>query len=71
MKNSVLLLVLLLTACASDFRWGGAPGTAAAVKEHGKSQAKSQPAPAKVQQPERNDQEILLPKKREHNIEED
>jgi hypothetical protein len=41
------------------------------VKEPSKSQAKSQPAPAKVQQPERNDQEILLPKKREHNIEED
>lgn len=71
MKNSVLLLVLLLTACATDIHWGGASGPPAAVNEPRKSEPKSQPAPVKAQQPERNDQPMPLPKKREHNIEED
>lgn len=78
MKNSIfLLLVMLLPACATGHKAGGAIGNATGtVLEHGKSNAESQPAarqrpvPAEVKQPARVDQ-VAPPKKREHNIEED
>lgn len=77
MRNFVLLLVMLLPACASDRQPGGVIGNATgAGLEHGKSNAESQPVarqrpvPAEVKQPARIDQ-VAPPKKREHNIEED
>lgn len=77
MRNSVLLLVMLLPACASDHQPGGTIGNATgAGLKHGKSNAESQPVagqrpvPAEVKQPARIDQ-VAPPKKREYNIEED
>lgn len=77
MRNSVLLLVMLLPACASDHQPGGTIGNATgAGLKHGKSNTESQPVagqrpiPAEVKQPARIDQ-VAPPKKREHNIEED
>ena len=77
MRNSVLLLVMLLPACASDHQAGGAIGNATgAGLEHGKSNAESQPVarqrpvPAEVKQPARIDQ-APPPTNSENNIEED
>lgn len=66
MKNSVLLLALLLSACASDFwTFRSKPGP------QPQPAARQQPAPAEAQQPARVEPVIPAPKKREHNIEED
>lgn len=64
MKNYILILVLLLAACASDSRSvksGADPHPA----------ARQRPAPVEVQQPARSEPVIPAPKKTEHNIEED
>lgn len=67
MKNYVLLLTLLLSACASDswpFRSKAEPKPQPAVRQH--------PAPVEAQPPVPVDQVVPpSPKKREHNIEED
>ena len=75
MRNSVLLLVLLLLpACASAHKAGGANGATPGVH---KSDAEPQPAtrqlpmPVEVQQSARSDQVDHPPIKRKHNIEED
>lgn len=67
MKNYVLLLTLLLSACASDF-WP----FRSKVEPQPQSAARQHPAPVEVLPPVRVDQVAPPPpKKREHNIEED
>jgi len=79
MKNHVwFLLVLLLAACASDRQPDSAIGSATgAALKHRKSDAKQEPVelqkPVSVeeQKPDLGDQGEPLPRKSEHNIEED
>jgi len=74
MRNVILLSVLLLSACASVPKAGGATG---AVTGHRPSNAAQQPAerprpvPAEVQQPVPGVQGDPPLKKREHNVEPD
>lgn len=66
MKSYVLLLALLLSACASDFwTFRGKPGP------EPQPAVRQQPAPAEAQQPARVEPVAIPPKKHEHNIEED
>jgi hypothetical protein len=66
MKHCVFFLVLLLSACSSDF-W--------TVKSKAPPQphpvARQHPAPVEVQPPAHPEPVIPPPQKREHNIEED
>ena len=78
MKNFVLFLALLLSACANHHRASGEIGGATnAAPGHQKNVAEPQPVarqrPVLIekQQPARSAQENSPPKKHEHNVEED
>lgn len=74
MRHFVLILVVLLSACANNHHAGGATG---AMLESRKGDAEPQPAahqpPVSVeaQQPVRGNHSDHSPKKNEHNVEED
>jgi hypothetical protein len=74
MRNPVLLLVLLLVGCASAQQPSTTGSAAGAAPEPRKSAAKTEsldqkPVPIEAKQPESGD--ALLPKPKEHYIEED
>lgn len=76
MKNTNLFLVLLLSACAITPQPGVNGKTPGSALEHRKSakpepEQPQRPVPVETQQPDMVDQGEPLPKKSEHNIEED